>query len=39
MVNHYSDIDLTVVILCNQDRGAFAAEARVGAVFGAPSHP
>lgn len=39
MVNHYPDIDLTVVILCNQDRGAFAAEARVGAAFGALSHP
>lgn len=39
MVNHYPDIHLTVVILCNQDRGALAAEARVGSEFGAPSHP
>lgn len=39
MVNHYPDIDLTIVILCNQDRGAEAAEARVGLEFGAPSHP
>jgi CubicO group peptidase (beta-lactamase class C family) len=39
MVNHYPDLDLTVVVLCNQDRGAFAAEARVGSAFGAPRHP
>jgi CubicO group peptidase (beta-lactamase class C family) len=39
MVNHYPDIDLTVVVLCNQDGGAFAAEAQVGAALGAPSHP
>jgi len=39
MVNHYPDLNLTVVILCNQDRGAEAAEARVGSEFGAPSHP
>ncbi len=39
MVNRYPDIDLTVVILCNQDRGAFAVEGRIGAAFGAPSHP
>jgi D-alanyl-D-alanine carboxypeptidase len=38
MVSHYPGIDLTVVILCNQDRGAFAAEAGVGSAFGAPSH-
>jgi CubicO group peptidase (beta-lactamase class C family) len=39
MVNHYPDLNLTVVILCNQDRGAFAAEGQVGSEFGAPSHP
>ena len=39
MVSHYPGINLTVVILCNQDRGAFTAEARVGAAFGAPPHP
>lgn len=39
MVNHYPDLHLTVVILCNQDQGALSAEARVGATFGAPSHP
>jgi CubicO group peptidase (beta-lactamase class C family) len=39
MVNRYPDINLTVVVLCNQDRGAFAVEAQVGSAFGAPSHP
>jgi D-alanyl-D-alanine carboxypeptidase len=38
-VNHYPGLDLTVVVLCNQDRGAFAAEARVASAFGAPRHP
>lgn len=39
LVNHYPDQNLTVVVLCNQDRGAFAAELRVGGAFGAPEHP
>lgn len=38
VVSYYPDLRLTVVVLCNQDRGAYATGAQVGLAFGAPRH-